>query len=246
VKTGYLQIYRSLDGGEVSPIKTFSASEGQRDFDWEWTTAPTDVGENRFWVFVTPKVLFENLPLEIRDDSLLKIRVTCFPTKTQSLGSQQAQTCEDRWVGTTTRNDNDLWPAEVTINTSIAYEQPVYQDGFATYKAVGSGKISVGTSKLPGCNVSISPTTFDVSKVQGQSAGYLRVNQTVDPAAYDMQGQVAQFFNIIVGCPDGNIDLSGNYSLPFLGGAAGKVMDQTSISGNGTLGNSTDRWSFSR
>jgi hypothetical protein len=238
-------IYRSLDGGEASPIKTFSASEGQRNFDWEWTTATTDVGENRFWVLVTPKVLLENIPLEISDNSLLKVRVTCFPAKT--LGSQQEQTCKDRWVGTTTRNDNDLWPAaEVTINTSIAFEQPVYKDGFATYKAVGSGKITVGASKFPGCNVSISPTTFEVGKVQGQSVGYLRVNQNVDPAQYDMQGQVAQFFNIIVGCPDGNFDLSGNYSLPFLGGAVGKVMEQTSISGSRTQGNSTERWSFSR
>jgi hypothetical protein len=235
-------IYRSLEGGEAEEIKTLSASEGQKNFEWEWTPGQPDVGENRFWVFVLPKVLFENFALEIKDDSMLKVKVSCFPlgnltASAQTTGLSPQQTCEDKWLGTSSSTIDDFNPtyeisADVTWTYEPALSSPV--DGEYVYKPEGT----VSFTSLYGCT--ISPSSYTITNENG---GELRIDYSTDPPSYSGFGTT--LWSATYSCPDFGSFTAGAGGAWFL--AQGTLEENgNTIQGTQTNSGQTFTFNFTR
>jgi hypothetical protein len=232
-------IYRSLGSGDASVIKTLSASEGQRTFKWEWPPSSADVGQNKFWVFVLPKVLFENFELEINDDSKLEVKVSCLPGLSNGLAPQQTGTCDLNYTGTSTVEISDTYT--YTAQVEWILDVPASTVGKRlVFRPKGSVTVSVQPGN--GCTATVSPAS---GLINTETDGLLTIDLSTTPPTYFGNGATFWSSTLTEVCPDGTFDLPFGGG-PWFGGGGTTSPDGSEIVGTSTVGGTTFTYSFQR
>jgi hypothetical protein len=135
VKT--IDFYRVRDGKDAEMIKSLDASDGQTNFDWEWTPTKADVGENKFYAFVVSKELFDTTPLEIKEESKLTVNVSGDSFVTIGIVGSKTESYSSPATGSRSTSINMSWRFDPSDKPSIIqapgiiFGQPV--PGYGTY-----------------------------------------------------------------------------------------------------------------
>jgi hypothetical protein len=144
-----VDFYRVRDGKDAELIKSVPASDGQDNFDWEWTPTKADVGENKFYALVITNALFETWPLfEIKEESKMTVNVSGDSFLTVSIKGSRTENYSAPATGSETSNVDLTWQFDQTDKApdisppGIIFGQPVPGSGMYYLKPSLSGTMT--------------------------------------------------------------------------------------------------------
>jgi hypothetical protein len=143
-----VQIFRIRNDGPAELMSTQVASEGMRNFEWQWTPTQADVGVNDFYVYINTKGVLDGFPLEINKDTKMRVIVAGDSLVTVSITGSKSETYQAPTTGSANTNVTANWRFDPTDKASniqlpgIVFGQPVPGSGTYYLKPSLTGSVT--------------------------------------------------------------------------------------------------------
>lgn len=217
-------------------LRSFTVNaSNQTVFTHTWQPTTDDLGENEFAVFVYTQ--FPVPGLEIADNSIQKVEVSCFSAGPRVIAAGAPNTCSDTWVGSGTFVSDEL-TADVTVTWIRDPDTPEI-DGDVFYIATGTATLHWPKLEAQGC--SISQHVFPLA--ENNLASWMLIEYGESPPIFS--GSAVAGGVVTIACPNEEPGDYPQFVAWFIGVGT--------LSGNGTIidgtngsGGVTWTWHFSR
>jgi hypothetical protein len=143
-----VQIFRIRNDGPAELMSTQVASEGMRNFEWQWTPTKADVGVNDFYVYINTKGVLDGFPLEINKNTKMRVIVAGDSLVTVSITGSKTETYQAPATGSANTNVTANWRFDPTDKApsiqvpGVILGQPVPGTGIYYLKPSLTGSVT--------------------------------------------------------------------------------------------------------